>query len=61
MINYQEYIGKRIIKISRKPFKSTFQIGVPIKLTINPHTNKEAFLMDDGSIVDCFKCELYTK
>jgi len=52
------WIGKEICKHSNKPFKSTLLKGMPISLTINPKSGKQAFLMDDSSIVDCYQCKL---
>lgn len=55
---WNTYVGKMIVKHSGKPFKSGEKEGTVISLTINPHTEKDAFLMNDGSIVDCYQCKL---
>lgn len=55
---WPNWIGKEIVKHSGKPFKSTLKVGIPVDLTTNPNSNKKAFLMDDGSIVDCFQTKL---
>lgn len=52
-------IGKTVIKKSRKPFKSGRKLGVPVSVTTNFSSNKPAYLMMDGSIVDCYQVELY--
>lgn len=52
------WVGCEIVKHSNKPFKSGNKVGVVKELTTNPHSNKTAFLMDDGSIVDCYQCKL---
>jgi hypothetical protein len=58
---WESWVGKTVIKHSRKPFKSTFQTGRVKGITINPYSKKKGFLMDDGSIVDCMQVTLYTK
>jgi hypothetical protein len=57
--DWDTYIGKQIIKHSGKPFKSGKKIGIPLEITVNPNSNKKAFLMDDGSVVDCSQTKLY--
>jgi len=56
---WDQWLGKQIIKHSGKPFKSRFKIGIPQEMTTNPNSNKLAFKMDDGSVVDCHQCKLY--
>lgn len=56
MKDWVNWINHEIIKHSGKPFKSGEKIGIPKELTINPYSNKQAFKMDDGSIVDCHQC-----
>ncbi len=55
---YNEWIGQEITKFSNKPFKSGKKIGVVKSLTINLNSDKIAFIMNDDSVVDCFKCKL---
>ena len=55
---YNEWIGQEVRKFSNKPFKSGKKKGIIKGLTINENSNKIAFIMDDDSVVDCFKCEL---
>jgi hypothetical protein len=52
------WIGQDVIKHSKKPFKSGYQIGTVVDKTINPHSGKEAFKMNDDSIVDCYQVKL---
>lgn len=47
------YIKKR----SNKPFKSGKKIGQIMEMGVNPHSGKSAFLMEDGTYVDCSMCE----
>ncbi len=56
--DWANWIGKKIIKRSKKPFKSGKQTGIPLALELNPNSNKIGFKMDDSSIVDCHMCEL---
>jgi hypothetical protein len=58
---WESWVGKTVIKHSKKPFKSTFQTSTVKDITINPYSKKKGFLMDDGSIVDCMQVALYTK
>jgi len=49
--------GDKVIKRSRKPFKSGRKVGTVKSITVNPNTNKIAFsFIEDNSIVDCFQC-----
>lgn len=57
-IDWSTYINKRIEKKSGKPFKSGLKIGIAVEMTINPHKEGPAFLMNDGSIVNCEQCKL---
>lgn len=52
------WVDKEIIKKSNKPFKSGKQVGMVSEITINPYSEKLGFKMDDGSIVDCYQCNL---
>lgn len=52
---WDTWVGVEVEKHSGKPFKSGLKIGTPMSTTINPHSGKKAFLMDDGSIVDCLQ------
>lgn len=55
---YNLFIGKNVVKKSGKPFKSNEKVGMVVDITINPHTNKKVFLMNDDSIVDCHVVKL---
>lgn len=60
MDNYTDAsVGKKVQKVSGKPFKSTFQQNTVKYATVNPHTNKIAFgFEEDDSIVDIEQIEL---
>lgn len=56
---WASWLGKKINKKSKKPFKSSKREGVAKEIVINPHSDKFAFFMeDDKSIVDCHQCKL---
>jgi hypothetical protein len=57
-VNWPSYIGKDIEKHSGKPFKCGLKVVKVVSLTTNSNTNKPAFLVSDGSIVDCYQCKL---
>ncbi len=56
--NWPNYVGKVVTKHSGKPFKSGDVESTVVSFTTNPDTNREGFLMEDGSIVDCHQCKL---
>ncbi len=58
-IIWPEWVGEILIKKSGKPFKSGLIVGIAKEHTTNPYSDKPAFKMDDGSIVDCYQLELY--
>ena len=54
---WEEWIGEKVVKHSKKPFKSTLQVNTVKGITINPNTNKKAFSFhEDDSLVDCCMC-----
>ncbi len=58
---YQTWLGRTVMKISKKPFKSGEKLGIPIDIVINPQSPKQALgfrMKDDDSIVDCSQCQL---
>jgi len=55
---WKNWLYLPICKCSGKPFKSGKKIGIPFDIVINEHSNKTAFLMNDGSVVDCYQCIL---
>lgn len=55
-IDFTTFIGQTITKESGKPFKSGEKVGTVVGTTINPNTFLPAFMMDDGSVVDCHQC-----
>jgi hypothetical protein len=52
------WVGMILRKHSNNPFKSGLQTGRAMELTVNPYSLKQGFLMDDGTVVDCFRCKL---
>ena len=56
---WEKWIGFTVEKHSGKKFKGGENIGIVVDMDINPYSNKKAFKMDDGSLVDCHQCKLY--
>lgn len=57
--NWDEWVGKQIIKHSGKPFKSGPKSATPLSITMNPFSGKKAFkLLECGTVVDCYQCKL---
>ena len=55
-------IGKKVMKISRRPFKSTFQINTIKGVIIHPITKREAYIFEeDESYVEAFRCEILSE
>jgi len=52
---WKDWVGLEVAKHSGKPFKSGKSTGLVTEYTVNPHSNKVAFKMDDGSVVDCYQ------
>ncbi len=57
--NWSTYIGKQVIKHSKKPFKNGSAVNTVKEFTTNPYSGKKAFEMVEGSVVDCFRVKLY--
>ena len=55
---WPEWIGKPVKKYSGKKFKGGKNIEVVKGFTVNPYSNKPAFILEDDSIVDCFQLTL---
>jgi sporulation protein YlmC with PRC-barrel domain len=60
---YSHMIGKKVSKVRKgrvpKPFKSGFKVNTVKEITINPNTQKPAFLfIEDDSVVDCHICSI---
>ncbi|MCK9447155.1 hypothetical protein M0Q50_09915 [bacterium] len=56
---WDSMVGKRIKKISGKPFKSAMKMDFAIGIEINPLSNKKSFRMKEcNTLVDCFLCKL---
>lgn len=57
---WQRMIGKAVVKTSGKPFKSGEKTATPLRYEQqHSHTPHPAFAMDDGSLVECFRCALH--
>ncbi len=55
------FIDKTIVKKSAKPFKSGSKLAIIKGFVINEHTEKLCFVLEDKSIVECFRCKIYDK
>ena len=56
----QEFIGKTVVKISGKPFKSGRKVNTVKEVTINPNSQKPAFsFVEDSSVVNIVSCKLH--
>lgn len=59
MCDYVSWVGKQVVKISKKPFKSKSLIATVKGVITHPITNREAFVFnEDESYVECKKCKL---
>jgi hypothetical protein len=51
-------VGDKVMKKSRKPFKSGEKFATVKGVTVNPHTNRTAFsFIEDNSVVDAHQCK----
>ena len=49
--------GTRVVKKSRRPFKSGDKVATIKEITVNPYTDKEAYsFIEDDSIVETRMC-----
>lgn len=55
---WHSMIGENIVKNSGKPFKSGKKVGLVMGVCIHDHTTNLAFVMDDGSHVECGHCKI---
>ena len=53
------WIGKVICKHSGKRFTTDEKIAVPTGIETNPFSGKQAFVIEDGTLVDCYQCKLF--
>lgn len=52
--------GTKVVKISRRPFKSGEKIATVKELTVNPYTDREAYSFEeDDSVVEVRMCKEY--
>lgn len=58
LAKWHAMVGERIVKRSGKPFKSGKKVGVAMAICVHDHTTNPAFLMDDGSQVECRRCKV---
>ena len=56
--DWENWVGCDVIKHSKKPFKGGKQIERVVNITTNPHSFKQAFILEDESIVDCHQVHL---
>jgi len=55
---FEEYIGKKVVKISGKPFKSSYKANT-VKDVVEHPLGKPAFSFEeDDSIVEAWRCRL---
>lgn len=59
-LKWLDMLNKLVYKPSGKPFKSGFKVETPRMIVPHGYTDHHAFLFDDGSKVECFRCELFT-
>lgn len=56
---WQLWIGRQVVKTSRKPFKSGEKVNTVKGIVVNPQTGHNAFeFVEDGSNVECWRCKL---
>lgn len=59
---WNRWIGHSVVKRSGKPFKSGNKVGTVTAIGSHQYTPHLAYTMaEDGSQVECFRCELYVE
>lgn len=58
-LKWLDMLNRLVYKPSGKPFKSGFKTAVPRMIVKHDQTDHLAFLFDDESKVECFRCELF--
>lgn len=59
ILAWHAMVGQKVIKRSGKPFKSGNKVGTVQCVSAHDHTTYLAFRMvEDGSLVECFRCKL---
>lgn len=54
---WDSWVGKNILKVSGKPFKSGKKTDIAVAIENNPRTNELAFVLKTcGSLVNCKMC-----
>ena len=57
--DFNDMVGKEIVKKSRKPFPSGKQVEVPIEIVVSSYTGKLSFKFEnDERFVECQLCKL---
>ena len=56
--SWSNWVNKQITKHSNKPFKGGSWTATVVELTTNPYSGKEAFKLDNDSVVDCHQTKL---
>lgn len=52
-----DFVGMKVVKRSRKPFKSGSKMNTIVGVTVNPNTGKYAWTFEeDDSFVDIRQC-----
>jgi hypothetical protein len=56
--DYSHLIGKKVKKVSGKPFKSSLKINTVAFICFKPQLQRQCFCFhEDDSFVECFRCE----
>lgn len=57
---WNRWLDKPVVKVRGRPFKSGLKVGTVARVGDHEYTPQLAFTMlEDGSQVECFRCELY--
>ena len=58
-IDWMNWIGADVMKRSGKPFSGGDKVARVLGIETNSHSNKFGFILDNGSTVDCYQCEIF--
>jgi len=59
---WHDTVGKKVVKVSGKPFKSGLKVGTAQCVAVHDHTTHLAYrMLEDGSSVECFRTRLATE
>jgi hypothetical protein len=57
---YMDMVGQKVIKKSKKPFKSMYQVATVKAVVKHAVKDAPAYLFEeDDSYVECYMCEVY--